>query len=208
VGPASGDEPRERRRYDSTLRRERAEETRRRIVEAGLELLHASDVRDWDTLTMRAVAERAGVHERTVYRHFENERGLRDAVMSGMESQAGIVLEGLRLEDVSKMATRILEQVSAFPLTPRPELDPTLGEAKRRQHDALLSAVRASTGSWSEEQRVMAAGVLDVLWSVAAYERLVGDWRLEPERAMQAVDWMIHLIEDAIGQGRTPADSR
>ena len=34
--------------------------TRRRIVVAGSELLHASHVRDWESLTIRAVADRAG----------------------------------------------------------------------------------------------------------------------------------------------------
>src|SRR5690606_23228727 len=58
------------RRYDSALRRERALATRARIVTAGCELLQASSLRDWRGVTIRAVAERAGVNERTVYRHF------------------------------------------------------------------------------------------------------------------------------------------
>src|SRR3546814_2683945 len=69
---------RERRSYDSTLRRERAALTRDRIVAAGCELLQGSSIRDWRGLTIRAVAERAGVNARTVYRHLGNERGLQD----------------------------------------------------------------------------------------------------------------------------------
>ena len=49
---------RHRRSYDSGLRRQRAAETRERIVAAGSELLHGSSVRDWHGLTIRAVAER------------------------------------------------------------------------------------------------------------------------------------------------------
>ncbi|HEY1828114.1 MAG TPA: hypothetical protein VGF87_08840, partial [Acidimicrobiales bacterium] len=52
-------EPRTRRAYDSTRRREMAGETRQRIVQAGSDLLHGSSVRDWGSLTIRAVAERA-----------------------------------------------------------------------------------------------------------------------------------------------------
>jgi AcrR family transcriptional regulator len=62
--PAS--EVRPGRPYDGTLRRERAAETRERILDAGAELLHRSTVRDWKKLTVRAVAERAGVNERTI----------------------------------------------------------------------------------------------------------------------------------------------
>ena len=81
-----------RRPYDSTLRRQRAAETRGRIIAAGSELLHGSSVRDWHGLTIRAVAERAGVNERTVYRHFANERALRDAVIHRLEQHAGVDL--------------------------------------------------------------------------------------------------------------------
>ena len=82
-----------RRSYDGTLRRQRAAETRARIIAAGSELLHGSSVRDWHGLTIRAVAEKAGVNERTVYRHFVNEQGLRDAVMHEVEGRFGIALE-------------------------------------------------------------------------------------------------------------------
>ena len=94
---------------------------------------------------MRAVAERAGVNERTVYRHFANERGLRDAVMHRMEEQAGIDLTTLRLEDIADVAGRIFASVSTHPLPPRPPLDPTLTEASQRQREALLRALAPHT---------------------------------------------------------------
>jgi AcrR family transcriptional regulator len=201
--PAAKDEQ-SRRRYDGTLRREKAAETRRAIVLAGSQLLHASNVRDWGDLTVRAVAERAGVNERTVYRHFANERGLRDAVMRQLEEDAGIELEGMRLEDVSGAAARIFEHVASFPLEPRPLLEPMLADANRRQHRALLDAVAERAPSWSEEEITMAAGMLDVLWSVGGYERLVRDWRLEPHHAIQSIVWAIGMVESAVRQGRSP----
>jgi AcrR family transcriptional regulator len=195
------------RRYDSTLRREQAAETRRRIVEAGVELLHGTDVRNWEVLSIRAVAKRAGVNERTVYRHFGNERGLHDAVMGGLEEQAGVVLEGMRLDEVTKVTTRIFEHLSSFPLGPGLVLDPTLSAASQRVHDALLKAVAASTpdNEWSTEDRTMVAGILDLLWSVAAYERLVRDWQLEPALATTAVNWVIQMVESAVLRGHAPS---
>ena len=66
-----------RRRYDNTLRRERAaRDPGAQIAAAGAELLRSSSIRDWRALTVRGVAERAGVNERTVYRHFANERAV------------------------------------------------------------------------------------------------------------------------------------
>ena len=124
---------RTRRRYDGTLRRKLAAGTRERIVAAGSTLLHRSPIRDWRALTIRAVAERAGVNERTVYRHFANERGLHDAVMHRLEEEAGIHLARLRLEDVADAAARIFEHVSSYPREPRPPLDPTLTEPLRHE---------------------------------------------------------------------------
>src|SRR5438552_1120883 len=98
-----------RRRYESALRRERAAETRDRIVSAGCDLLAASSIRDWRALTIRAVAERAGVNERTVYRHFVNERGLRDAVMHRLEQSVGIDLDTLALDDVAEVTARMFQ---------------------------------------------------------------------------------------------------
>jgi AcrR family transcriptional regulator len=178
------------------------------MVDAGVSLLHASHIGDWDSLTIRAVAQAAGVNERTVYRHFGNERGLRDAVMQSLEDQAGIVLEGMRLEDVPKMAMRIFEQVSTFPLKRQPRLDPTLSDASRRQHAALLNAVASRTEHWSDHDRAMAAGMLDVLWSVAAYERLVRDWQLSHDEAIQSINWVIDMVEAAIRAGGSPTDRR
>ena len=136
-----------RRSYDGTLRRQRAAETRARIISAGSELLHGSSVRDWHGLTMRAVAEKAGVNERTVYRHFVNEQGLRDAVMHEFEEEAGIDLRGMHLEDVADVTARIFAHVSSYPPDARQPLDPTLLDAKQRQHEALLAAVAAVPGA-------------------------------------------------------------
>lgn len=202
------DPARARRRYDTTLRRQLAAGTRERIVAAGSALLHRSPIRDWGALTIRAVAEHAGVNERTVYRHFANERGLRDAVMHRLEEEAGIELARLRLEDVADVAARIFEHVSAYPRERRPRLDPTLTEAGQRQRKALLDAVAARTASWPEADRVVAAGMFDVLWGVASYERLVIDWHLGRDDAVRGIAWVIGLVEEAIRTGRRPSRTR
>jgi AcrR family transcriptional regulator len=196
---------RARRGYESPLRRQRTAETRERIAAAGCELLRGSSIRDWHELTIRAVAERAGVNERTVYRHFSNERGLRDEVMRRLEQQAGIDLAGLRLEDVVDVTARIHGSVAAHPLEPRPPLDPTLTATGRRQREALSRAVAAHGEEWTAADRRVAAAMLDVLWSVAAYERLAVDWDLDRDTAIGGITWVVGLIEAAIRDGRGPS---
>jgi AcrR family transcriptional regulator len=194
-----------RRRYDSPRRREQAAGTRDRIVAAGCDLLHESSIRDWRALTIGAVAARARVNPRTVYRHFTNERGLRDAVLHRLEADTGIELEGLRLEDVAGVATRIVEHVSAYPVEARSPLDPTLGEVAQRQRDALVAAVADHVAAWPAHQRPLAPAMLDVLWGLATYERLVVDWGLDRDQAAAGITWVVGLIEQAIRDGRRPS---
>jgi AcrR family transcriptional regulator len=187
------------------VRRQRAAATRARIVRAGAEILRGAPIWDWDALTVRAVAQRAEVNERTVYRYFANERALRDAVMAQLEQDAGVELEGLTVDDLQGVTTQILQFVSSFPLDARTPRDPTLVSASRRQHDALLAAVSAVTEDWSVDDRAMAAAVLDVLWSMGTYERLVAGWGLDPADAINAVTWTIGVVQDAIATGRRPS---
>jgi AcrR family transcriptional regulator len=197
-----------RRPYDNTLRRERAAQTRDRIVLAGAELLREFGVRDWGALTVRAVAGRAGVNERTVFRHFANEKELRDAVMLRLEGEAGIDLTKLRLEGITDATARIFRHVAAYPRGARPDLDPTLAEASQRQHAALVNAVERHTAGWTSEDRVLAAAMFDVLWAVSSFERLVAEWHVDPEDAIRAVSWVIGLVQQAIAADRRPPPDR
>jgi AcrR family transcriptional regulator len=195
-----------RRRYDSPVRRQQAAATRDRIVTAGVELLHGFPIWNWRALTVRAVAERAAVTERTVYRYFSTEGELRDAVFARLEGDAGVELDQLRLEELREFTTRVLEFVASFPLESRAPSDDTLVAAHRRQRQALLAAVTSETESWSDRDRDIAAGMLDVLWSVMSYERLVADWSLDPKEAVRGITWVMGLVEDAIRQGRPPSE--
>jgi hypothetical protein len=52
----------------------------------------------------------------------------------------------------------------------------------------------------------MAAAILDLLWSVTAYERLVAAWELSPQQTTSAITWAIGLVEAAIREGPGPDD--
>jgi AcrR family transcriptional regulator len=196
------------RRYDNTRRRAQANATRDRIVAAGAELVRESSIRDWHGVTIRAVAERAGVNERTVYRHFANERALRDAVMQRLEDAVGIDLTHLQLDEIGGAAARIFRHVAAYPRDHQPPLDPTLAEANRRQHEALLAAVKEHTASWPAADRTVVAAMLDLLWGVSSYERVVRDWNLDTEEAIRGMTWVIGLVEDAIRNGERPRSAK
>lgn len=172
---------------------------------AGAELLHGFPIWNWRALTVRAVAERAGVNERTVYRYFPTERDLRDAVLRQLEEESGVDLEGLRLEDLADVTGQILEYASTFPLVPRTDRDATVAAANERQREALLGAVAPLTTGWSDSDRSVAAAMFDVLWSVVSYERLVEDWELDPKEAIKGITWLVTILEQAIRDGHRPS---
>jgi AcrR family transcriptional regulator len=192
-----------RRRYDSPLRRQRTDETRRRIVAGGAELAHSLPSGDWRGLTFRAVGERAGVSERTVHRHFATERELRAAVLQRLVEEAGVSLDRLGLGDFAGVAARVFAYLSSFAVSPAPK-EPAFVALDHHRRNALLDAVAHAAPAWPDARCRMAAAVLDAFWNVATYERLVAGWGLDTPEVGQAITWAIGLIERAIREDRGP----
>jgi AcrR family transcriptional regulator len=195
-----------RRGYDSPLRREKAAQTRDRIVRAGSELVHGFASWDWQGLTFRAVAERAGVGERTVYRHFPTERYLHDAVMQRLEEEAGITYEDVELANVADVTARVFESRRSFAVSGSVTAphDPTFVAVDERRRQALLRVVSASAPRWSDTERQTLAALLDVLWNLPSYERLVGVWNLPSDDATRAIAWVIGKLVQAIEEDDPP----
>ena len=202
-----GESSRERRRrYDNSARTEKAAQTRERIITAGSDLVHAFDSWNWRDLTFRSVAERAGVGERTVYRHFPTERHLHDAVMQRLESEAGISYEDVDLANLGEVTARVFASLQRFAVresvdTPR---DPTFVGVDTRRREALLRAVTASAPHWTEREQRVTAGLLDVLWNLPSYERLVGAWGVDASTASDAVNWLMAKVIEAVEEGDPP----
>jgi len=200
---ASTTEPR---RYDSPLRRQRANETRDRILAAGSALARSFPTWDWQGLTVGAVADRAGVNKTTVYRHFPTERELRDAIMHRIEDEAGVAYDDLELEDINPLMARAFAHLSSFAAREEVGADPAspTAIADRRRRDALLRAVTPATTGWSSTERRMAAAILDLLWSRTSHVRLTEVWQFDHDQAVQAASWGIDLLLETIRDGHRP----
>jgi AcrR family transcriptional regulator len=195
--------PPERRRYVTPVRKQKAAETRERIVRAGSELVHGFASWDWRELTFRAVAERARVGERTVYRHFPSERHLHDAVMERLEEEAGITYEDVTLDNLGEVTERVFAARRSFAVrdsVSEPD-DPTFVEVDRRRRKALLSVIATCGTDWTDAERATAAGVLDVLWNMPSYERLVGVWGVPSEESARAITWVMRMVVQAVSDG-------
>jgi len=194
------------RRYDSPIRRERAEQTRERIVTAGAEIVHGLSSWNWSTLTVRDVARRSGVHERTVYRHFATERALREAVLERLIDEAGIEVDGLRLEDLPAHVSDLFRYLGSFSSSSERPTDAALAALDRRRKEALMDAVEAAAPSWTEADRRLVAAMIDALWGVPTYRRLVSGWQLEPAEAIRGTTWLLELAIAAITTEARPGE--
>lgn len=195
------------RRYDSPVRRERFAETRARIVEAGAALVHELGAWDWRAVSVREIAARAGVHERTIHRHFAAERDLRAAVLQHLIDEAGVSVEGLRLADVPPYGRQLFEYLSTF-AGPRPRnWDTILLALDQRRRAALFDAVAEAAPDLPADERRLAAAMVDVLWSWSTYKRLTTDWGLTATEAADGATWLVALLSEALKAGRGPASA-
>ena len=51
---------------------------------------------------------------------------------------------------------------------------------------------------------MLAAAMVDVLWSVATYERLTVNWQADLGQVIEGVSWVIGLIERDVKDGQGP----
>jgi AcrR family transcriptional regulator len=200
------EDPSPRRRYHSPARSQRAAATRERIIDAGARLVRGFTTWDWDELTFKAVAERAGVSERTVYRNFPSERHLHDAIMARLEDEAGISYEDVELDNLADVTARVFASLRRFAIkdTVGAPRGPAFAGADARRHDALNRAVTARAPELPDAQRRALAGLLDVLWSPPTYERLIGAWNLDNGEAVSAVQWLITKVIAAVDDNEPP----
>jgi AcrR family transcriptional regulator len=192
--------------YRSRVREQKTAETRERIVRAGVAIVERLSDLDWSAMTFQAVADGAGVSKRTVFRHFATERELHDAVMQRFQERAGVSYGHVELNDVAAVARRVFEALSNFAVSSWSVEtdDPTFTAMDRARGDALRGAVAAAAPEWPSEQRALVAGVLDVLWSPPAYERLVVHWGASSSDAIKAIEWAIGLVVQSVESGQPP----
>ncbi|KPM51684.1 TetR family transcriptional regulator [Frankia sp. R43] len=190
--------------YENSQRSRQAAATRERILAAATELVHELPNWDWRSLTVRAVARRAGVNESTVYRHFATERNLRDAILRQLEAEAGVELTSLNLGTIGQTIAQTYTYLGRFPIGSRPITDPTFAALDERRRAALRDAVSQAATDWTSDEREMATAALDTYWSLPTFERMVTTWNLDPAAATSTATWVISLIETAIRTGQRP----
>ncbi len=185
---------RKKRAYDASSRREEAERTTARIVEAAAKLLRK--VRP-ENLSYGDVAELSGVAVRTVYRHFPELPDLLRAV-------AQSTIERFAAGGLSPDRAQGAEQLGAFHrvMSDEPTLFRVFMAAPIRselEYNRYIETLYADAlEGLTPAQRTVLSGLLDLLASPFAWEVLHTNWQLPPERITRACLAAAQLIADGI----------
>lgn len=196
--------PTEKRRYNSAIRQQQSNQTRALIIASGVALAHEFPSWDWKNLTFRAVSERAGVSERTVYRYFATEQALKDAVIQQLVKESGIDLNTLTLPEFTTTIKGLFRYMLSFAAKSKEIEDPAFSSVDHERRTALLRAVIEAAPSWSKSQQEVATAALDLLWQPSTYERLLNGWNFDSQQSLATLTWLISLIETAIRNERRP----
>lgn len=187
------------RRYELKQRQIGKDETRRRIVEAAVDLHESIGVNE---TTVAAIAERAGVGRLTVYRHFPDERALLTAC-TGHYMAAHPIPDAARWEGIEdaeeRLAVALREIYTYYEVT---------GEMLTRSdrdvstNQVLAEVVAPYATAWDAIRRVLVQGWDDPMRRAAiGHAVALSTWRsLTREQGLtsgEAATLMGRMVRDA-----------
>ena len=191
------------RTYDSPLRRENAQRTRKRILDAA-----ASVITEDGDFVVAQVAKRAGVSVRTFYHHFPDREAMLDALGEWLAEELGYPrpewpkdLAAFADETVA-MAKRLSadgDKMRVFFSTPVGQAARRQARARRLEYlrqlaDAELVGVDPQTAEW-------AVVIIHLLASSRTWLAMQDDAGFDVSEAAEAVGWAIKsLLQSLKGQ--------
>ena len=190
------------RAYESPLRAEQMEQTRRRILEAVTALVADEAVEE---LTVPRVAERARVSLRTVYRHFPTREALFDAWGDWVEESLRLPLHSYpeTVDELLELPERLYrvydeqEPLVRAMLSGRAAHD-VRRRTRRRRQEAFERAVD-EVADWVEPaERQRALAILYLLNSAPAWHAMREQWGLDGAEAGKAAAWAVRVLVDEL----------
>lgn len=198
------------RTYHSPLRREQAQGTRERILDAA-----ASVITEAGDFVVAQVATRAGVSVRTVYHHFPDREAMLDALGEWLAAQLGYPRQELP-EDLASFADETVamckrfdadyDKMRAFFSTPVGRATRRHARARRLEHlrrlaAAELTGVDPRTAEW-------AVVIIHQIASSRTWLALRDETELDGSDAAEAVGWAIRtLLESVNGTASSKGDA-
>jgi AcrR family transcriptional regulator len=193
--------------YESPLRVEQMEQTRRRILEATTEVL--ADPAS-EEVTIPLVAKRARVSLRTVYRHFATREALFDVWAEWVDERLQIHLHSYpeSADQLGPFARELYRSYDESGSLVRAMLASKAGRAvrertRRRRQRAFGRAMRDLTAGLEPKERARALAVVYLLVSAPAWQAMREQSGLDGVEAGKAAAWALRVLTDELR--RNPA---
>lgn len=186
----------------STLREAQAELTRERIVHAVADLLRTTPV---DEMTMRDVAQAAGIGERTLYRYYADREALRGGVVAWLDDHLepavleGAVEQAPQLPDLVRSMFARFDEVAdvaraSVLLSPAPGADTADHLARTERIRTILADAYADL---PEQELHALVAVVRTLMSAHTWLRMHDEFGLEGQAAGEATATAVEAVLDA-----------
>ena len=197
------------RAYNSPLREDQSRRTQGLILDAFTELL--TDRRA-DDITTREIAERAGVSQPTVYRHFPD----REALLAGISARVAKLMDASNglpavatMDDFGASIEVLFAASEKFPVEVRAEAllnaDPRRYSPETRQHSQeTLELVAAAFPELDDRRHAHVAGMLRCLGSAQSWLRMREEFDVSGTESGPLMRWAIDTLIRGARDGSLP----
>jgi AcrR family transcriptional regulator len=182
------------RRYRSELRAEQAQETRARILDAALRVMHTGVA----SLSVPAVAREAGVSVPTVYRHFGTKADLLAEMYPHAARRAGLdgVPDPSTVGDVKSAVRAVIERLDALDDVSRAAFaSPIADEVRHATMPWRFARIRRLGESIEPPLPSADLDRITRLLVVLISQSALRTWRdhlgVSPDQAAEDVDWIL-----------------
>lgn len=180
----------------TSVREEYKAQTRTRIVDAAIELVGEEGE---EPLTIAGVALRAGVTERTVYRHFDTRDGLIRAVWRRMQGRVSSEGFPRTAEALVNSPRRLFPRFDQSRELIRASIHSEAGldirmHSNPERTEAILSAVRDALPHLGEKELRRRAAIAQLINSAQGWEVLTRFWGMTGEEAGEAAAEALQVL--------------
>jgi AcrR family transcriptional regulator len=191
------------RTYRSALRREQADATRGRILDAVRDLL----VESKGDLSIPEIAARARVSEPTIYRHFPNREALLEAASGAVAAHLGAPPEPREVDDLPVVAIALSEYFGRNAAWLRaalhePALRPIRMAGRRRRLERFRAMLAPRLSHLQPRDRDIAFAALGAIARAETWDCLTREFGLTSDEAGLAKSFALRALLDALVESR------
>jgi len=194
--------------YSSTVRKEQEAATRDLIIRSTIALLNGALP---GRLSHEAVAAKAGVASRTVYRHFRTQGDLARAAWARFVEEAHIRFPATEAE-LAELPSRAFRHFDKYESLVRAFLAFDVGAKKKEDGDVggraqTMRALSRLTTGLTPPERARVVAVFVALCSASMWRVMRDEGQLSGQETAKAVEWAVQALAAALARkplaGRT-----